>query len=309
MHNYFQIVYNFFNLSMWKTFRLVHKRFQSFHDFFSLSIRKLSTYFFLHHEVRLHTEHSIMINPYAKSVRFDVLFEDDETWFDVECQAADTKELPQRSRYYHAITTVDSLSRGQEYRELRPGYVIFICLFDLFKQDEAVYSFQMTDEKNHLHLNDGQVTIFLNSKCSKDDIPCELKNLFRYLEEDTVPESDLWLLRLQSAVKTMENEKEVRSRMTLYDEWVRTALAFEKCKEKLEESEKALQITEEKIKQAEVEKKQAEAEIKKAEVEIKQAEIERRLTEYLLNQNRFDDLKKAFKDPAYKEKLLEELNQ
>lgn len=246
-------------------------------------------------EVRLHTEHSIMINPYAKSVRFDVLFEDDDAWFDVECQAADTKEPPQRSRYYHAVATVDSLSRGQEYRELRPGYVIFICLFDLFKQDEAVYSFQMTDEKNHLHLNDGQVTIFLNSKCSKDNIPCELKNLFQYLEEDTVPKSDLWLLRLQSAVKTMENEKEVRSRMTLYDEWVRTALAFEKCKEKLEESEKALQVTEEKIKQAEVEKKQAEA--------------ERKLTEYLLNQDRIDDLKKAFKDPAYKEKLFEELNQ
>ena len=46
----------------------------------------------------LHTEHSIIINPYAKSVRFDVLFEDDDTWFDVECQATDTHDLPQRSR-------------------------------------------------------------------------------------------------------------------------------------------------------------------------------------------------------------------
>lgn len=182
-------------------------------------------------ETILHTEHSIMINPYAKSVRFDVLFEDDDTWFDVECQAADTKELPQRSRYYHAVAAVDSLARGQEYRELRPGYVIFICLFDLFGQDEPIYSFQMIDDKNHLHLDDGQVTIFLNSKCSKDDIPCQLKNLFQYLEEDIVPKSDSWLLRLQSAVKTMENEKEVRSRMTLYDEWVRTATAFEKCKQ------------------------------------------------------------------------------
>ncbi len=246
-------------------------------------------------EVRLHTEHSIMINPYAKSVRFDVLFEDDDAWFDVECQAADTKELPQRSRYYHAVATVDSLSRGQEYRQLKPGYVIFICLFDLFEKDEPMYSFQMIDGKNHLHLNDGQVTIFLNSKCRKDDIPCELKNLFQYLAEDTVPKSDSWLLHLQRAVKTMENEKEVQSRMTLYDEWVRTAIAFEKCKEKLEESEKALETVA--------------AEIKQAEAERNQAEAEKRLMEYLLNQNRFDDLKKVFKDPAYKEKLLEELNQ
>lgn len=83
--------------------------------------------------------------------------------------------------------------------------------------------------------------------------------------------------------------------MTLYDEWVRTAIAFEKCKEKLEESEKALETVA--------------AEIKQAEAERNQAEAEKRLMEYLLNQNRFDDLKKVFKDPAYKEKLLEELNQ
>ncbi|MEY8365576.1 Rpn family recombination-promoting nuclease/putative transposase [Anaerovoracaceae bacterium 41-7] len=259
-------------------------------------------------ETILHTEHSIMINPYAKSVRFDVLFEDDDTWFDVECQAADTKELPQRSRYYHAVAAVDSLMRGQEYRELRPGYVIFICLFDLFGQDEPIYSFQMIDDKNHLHLDDGQVTIFLNSKCSKDDIPCQLKNLFQYLEEDTVPKSDSWLLRLQTAVKAMENEKEVRSRMTLYDEWVRTATAFEKCKQMLEESEKALQAVEAKRQQAEIEKKQAEVEKKQAETEKMQVEAEKKLMEYLLNENRIEDLKKALKDPVYKKQLFEELN-
>ena len=75
--------------------------------------------------------------------------------------------------------------------------------------------------------------------------------------------------------------------MTLYDEWVRTATAFEKCKKELEESEKALQVTEAKIKQAEAEKK---------------------LMEHLLNQNRIDDLKRALKDSCYKEELFKELN-
>ena len=248
-------------------------------------------------ETLLHTEHSVIINPYAKSVRFDVLFEDDDTWFDVECQAADTRELPQRSRYYHAVAAVDSLTRGQEYEELQPGYVIFICLFDLFGQDEPVYSFEMVDIKNSLHLNDGQFTIFLNSKCGRDDIPRELRNLFQYLEEDTVAEEDPWLVRLQTAVKAMENEKEVRSRMTLYDEWVRTATALEKYKKKLEESEKARQT----------EKQQAEAEKKQAEAEKKQVEAEKQLLEYLLDQDRIDDLKKSMKDSTYKEALLREL--
>ncbi|MFR8267834.1 MAG: hypothetical protein ACLVC5_09385 [Clostridia bacterium] len=95
----------------------------------------------------------------------------------------------------------------------------------------------------------------------------------------------------------MENEKEVRSRMTLYDEWVRTATALEKYKKKLEESEKARQA----------EKQQAEAEKKRAEAEKKQAEAEKQLLEYLLDQDRIDDLKKSMKDSAYKEALLREL--
>lgn len=89
-------------------------------------------------------------------------------------------------------------ARGQEYSELQPGYVIFICLFDLFEQNEAVYSFEMTDLNKALQLDDGSFAIFLNSTCSREDIPKDLKNLFQLLEEDTVA----------------ENEKDVRSKMT-----------------------------------------------------------------------------------------------
>lgn len=247
----------------------------------------------------LHTEHSIIINPYAKSVRFDVLFEDDDTWFDVECQATDTHDLPQRSRYYHAAAAVDSLARGQEYSELQPSYVIFICLFDLFKQNEAIYSFEMTDLNKALHLNDGSFTIFLNSTCSRDDIPKELKSLFQLLEEDTVAENDPWLANLQNAVKAMENEKEVRSKMTLYDEWVRTATALEKYKKKLEDSEQARQ--------------QAEDKNQLLESQVQQAEDDKQLleslTKRLLAQNRIDDLKRALEDPVYRKELLEALQQ
>ena len=246
-------------------------------------------------EVFLQTEHSVIINPYAKSVRFDVLFAEEDVWYDVEVQATDTRELPQRSRYYHAVAAVDSLAKGQAYKELRPGYVIFICLFDLFGQNEPVYSFQMFDEKNRLHLGDGQVTMFLNSTCSKDDIPCELKNLFRYLEEDTVAEADPWLMRLQNAVKVMENEKEVRSRMTLYDEWVRTAVAFEKCKKDLKEAD------------AKIEK--LEAECQQAETKHLQAETDRQrfesLLKCLLTQGRTEDMKRALEDANYRAQLFE----
>ena len=209
------------------------------------------------------------------------------------------------SRYYHAVAAVDSLARGQEYSELQPGYVIFICLFDLFGQNEAVYSFEMTDRKKSLQLNDGQFTMFLNSTCSRDDIPKELKNLFRLLEEDTVAEDDPWAACLQSAVKAMEKEKEVRSKMTLYYEWVRTATALEKYKKQLEDSEQARQ-------QAEDERKQAEHQRQLAEDEREQAEDEKRrleaLTIRLLEQDRVDDLKKALENPHYKKQLFKEFD-
>lgn len=192
---------------------------------------------------------------------------------------------PVSCRNERYAAAVDSLARGQEYSELQPGYIIFICLFDLFKQNEAIYSFEMTDLNKALHLNDGSFTIFLNSTCSRDDIPKELKSLFQLLEEDTVAENDPWLANLQNAVKSMENEKEVRSKMTLYDEWVRTATALEKYKKKLEDSEQARQ-------QAEDDKRLLES-----------------LTKRLLAQNRIDDLKRALEDPAYRKELLEALQQ
>ena len=102
----------------------------------------------------------------------------------------------------------------------------------------------MTELNKAVHLNYGSFTIFLNSTFSRDDIPKELKSLFQLLEDDTVAENEPWLANLQNAVKSMENEKEVRSKMTLYDEWVRTATALEKYKKKLEDSEQARQQAE-----------------------------------------------------------------
>ena len=230
-------------------------------------------------EALLQTEKNIIVNPFAKSVRFDVLFEEDDAWYNVEMQALDTDVLPQRSRYYHAAAAVDSLKRGQQYRQLKPGYVIFICLFDLFKQDKAVYSFEMYDKKNHLHLNDGQFTMFLNTACRKDDIPDGLRNLFLYLEENTVDESDLWICRLRDAVRDMETKKEVQSKMTLYDEWLITANEVEEMKRVLEAFKEEKERVESECRRAEEERRQAEIECRQAEKECQQAEAERQREE------------------------------
>ena len=40
--------------------------------------------------------------------------------------------LGKRARYYHSQMDMDILASGQEYKELPPAYVIFVCDFDPF---------------------------------------------------------------------------------------------------------------------------------------------------------------------------------
>ena len=78
------------------------------------------------------SEMQILNDPYHKSIQLDVLFEDDENWYDIEMQVENADNIPKRSRYYHRMIDSVILSKGARYSELRPCYVIFICCFDLF---------------------------------------------------------------------------------------------------------------------------------------------------------------------------------
>lgn len=128
-------------------------------------------------------ERNILNGPFHKSVQLDVLFEGDDSWFDIECQIEDTGNIPKRTRYYHSLIDAHILTKGKDYENLRPCFVIFICRFDLFGRDEAIYSFQNYDEKNHLPLGDESYTLLLNSKCSEDKVPESLKALFQYINQ------------------------------------------------------------------------------------------------------------------------------
>ncbi len=167
-----------------------------------------------YHEI----EKAIIAGLDAKSVRLDVLFEDETTRFDIELQLEDTHEIPRRSRYYHAVMAVDDLKRGSRYSALKPCYVIFICLFDLMGLGDAVYRFQMLDERNHLPLDDGCFTIMVNTTSKAENTPKELQALYLYLEREEVTEGDPFIRRLHEIVQTANRNREVRSIMTLAEE-------------------------------------------------------------------------------------------
>lgn len=110
-------------------------------------------------EIAAEVEKTIITGLDSKSVRLDVLFEGDETVYDIEMQMEVEEEIPKRSRYYHMAIARNSLKKGESYDKLKTGYVIFVCCFDPFKRKEPVYKFQMYDKNLQLQLGDGSSTI------------------------------------------------------------------------------------------------------------------------------------------------------
>ena len=263
--------------------------------------RKVQELNYVHHEEEQQAEPEIertyIVGTDVKAIRMDVLFEGSSAWYDIEMQVYDMGNLPQRSRYYHAVKTVDSLKRGTEYTKLKEGYVIFINDFDMFGLDEPVYSFKMFDENLQLNLNDGQHTIFLNSMC-RNNVPAELEGFYHYLQTGEVKEGDDWLTEMAAAVEDAKSRREVLDNMTIYDEIEMLANLVEAKKQELE------------AKGQELEAKGQELEAKDQELEAKDQELVRtkQLTLLLVQSGRTEDLVRASEDDAYRDKLFAEFN-
>ena len=146
----------------------------------------------------------------AKSVRLDVYVKDGKgTVYDIEMQAADTKELPLRSRYYQSMLDLQMIDKGQTYKKLKPCYVIFICPFDLFDRGKHIYTFEnICKEDNSVFLNDGAVKIFLNASSKQDDVSKELKAFLDYVAG--VESEDEFVQRVARAVRDAKKNREWR---------------------------------------------------------------------------------------------------
>lgn len=92
--------------------------------------------------MEMRAEETIALDYDSKGIRLDVFVKDSDRMFDVELQVANTKELPERARYYQGVMDIDTLKAGQKYRELRDSHVIFICLEDVFNNGLPVNTFE-----------------------------------------------------------------------------------------------------------------------------------------------------------------------
>ena len=121
--------------------------------------------------IKMSQEEAIDVDFGSKGVRLDVYAKDADGLkiYNIEMQATDTKELPERARYYQSVIDVDTLKSGQKYKDLKTSFVIFICIDDIFGSGHPKYTFEnICVEDGKTKLNDRAYKYFFISKnCDK----------------------------------------------------------------------------------------------------------------------------------------------
>lgn len=126
-------------------------------------------------------EHYINVRYDAKSIRLDVILEDDNhTVYNLEMQTAKLTGLVKRSRYYQDLIDLDLLQKGAKYDELNHSIVIFICTFDLFGKNQWIYRFyNVCQQLPELKLQDGTEKVFVNTMGELGDVDEEFKQVMQ----------------------------------------------------------------------------------------------------------------------------------
>ena len=113
----------------------------------------------------MQTEETIEVDYDKKGVRLDVYAEGVTKAYNLEMQATDKGELPERARYYQGILDVQALDHGDDYKDLKDSYVIFICVPDIFRKGLAKYTFEnLCLENPQIKLNDRAYKYFFIAK-------------------------------------------------------------------------------------------------------------------------------------------------
>ncbi len=165
----------------------------------------------------LETEKTIEAYFEGRGIRLDVLVADEKgTHYNIEMQVRNTigtstgkALLPKRTRYYQGSIDTDMLQKGQNFDELPPLVLIFICAFDLFNQDRDLYEFKSRCTEDYELVLDNEVTVmFLNALGHRGNVSQLVKNFLQYVN-DHVPKDD-FTNEVEDEVVRLNHDKEVR---------------------------------------------------------------------------------------------------
>lgn len=176
-------------------------------------------------KVHVRAEHTMLFSSDFRSVRFDIYASDEmQVEYNVEMQNVNEKNLPKRSRYHQAELDVMSLKPGEQFEDLKPSYVIFICTFDPFGKGLFRYTFEeRCTEMIELPLGDETKKIFLNTKGTiSEGIPDVLIHFLKYIEESTdsyiANIEDSLLHELHGKIRALKKSREWEVRYMKFEE-------------------------------------------------------------------------------------------
>lgn len=146
----------------------------------------------------------------ARSVRFDIYAESGDIIYDCEMQVVPKRNLPKRCRYYHSMMDMNLIRKGEDYIKLKTSFVIFICTYDPFGEGFYKYTYENRCRETGKSLDDGNHTVFLNTKGAKGNVPDEFKKLMEFfntsiLNERTETELTKRMSQLLQAARNRED--------------------------------------------------------------------------------------------------------
>ncbi len=98
--------------------------------------------------------------------------------------------------------------------------MIFICTFDPFGKDQPVYTFRYREDTlNDLQLGDETCKIFLNTSCSDEKIPKELRSFFHYVSSMDIQTDDELVSAIHNKVMQL-NSNDRRSQMHTLEDYI-----------------------------------------------------------------------------------------
>ena len=191
-------------------------------------------------KVNVHAEHSILVSSDFRSVRLDIYATDEtKVSYNVEAQNENEGNLAKRSRYHQAEMDVYSLKPGQDFQDLEPSYIVFICTFDPFGQKLYRYTFEERCLERNFPLGDETRKIFLSTKGENDDeVPQELVHFLKYMEDSTDEYvsrvEDDNITRLHAKVTGLKKRRELEVRYMTFEELLKNRESTGKAEAVLE---------------------------------------------------------------------------
>lgn len=134
-------------------------------------------------QIEITNEETIEVDYDSKGIRLDVYVKDTTNLYDIELQIVNTKELPERARYYQGLMDLDTLKSGEKYKKLKNSHIIFICMDDIFNHNMPIYTFEnLCLENNKIKLNDRSFKhFFIAPICAKLVDNKDIRDFFYFL--------------------------------------------------------------------------------------------------------------------------------